>query len=864
MNRHILFILIVVSFVTAGELQDLTLQIKWTHQFQFAGYYAAKELGFYEDVGLDVTIVEAEDQTNVIDEITSGRASFAIGMPDALASHAEGKKVAIVAPIFPHSPFVLLARKSVAGDNLQNLKSKRIVIGESGSRELLAMLNSAGIEQTNTTFIPQSFSNDDIINGTIDAKAFYRVELPRFFSENDVLDYTIFEPVNYGVDFYGDCILTHSDTLDRNRELVQKFREASIKGWNYALDNQLEVVSIIIDKYPTGLSKEELLREAAEVYNLMLPQYIAIGSGSNDRWRKIVDTYKSLGMISADYTLDTTIIYQSDQVVTIPLWIYQTITFLFILLVISLLFTRKLKREIRKKVTELRHNELRFHTIFDDSTQLSGIIDTDGKLILANQNALEMAGVTQEQVKGQDFWRAPWWRHSTKIQDKLKAVLEEAKGGEQASFEASHVDVNGKIHIIDFSLKPVINEEGDVDFLIATGYDLTHLREIEDRDRHLQKMEAIGTLAGGIAHDFNNILSAIFGYLDVASLEEHNNEHLHEAHSEIRTAAKRAKDLVGQILTFSRKSSVKMEPIQLAQVVKETLKLIRSSIPATISIKHRINDDSYILANSTQIHQVLMNICTNGYHAMKEQSSGLLSVSLTLVEVSDEMKEQHPELNNGEYLELHISDTGSGMDNATLEQVFNPYFTTKDQENKGTGLGLSTVHTIITSHDGTIDVISKSGVGTTFIMLFPKIDHTPIEVPQEKDAPQKVKSSSEDIPHILFVDDEVMIVKSFGKFLRHAGFEVTTFTDSIEALDEFEASPDKYSIVISDMSMPMMNGVDMLMQMKAIRDDIPVILCSGYNQVEDELRESVPEINQYLQKPIGMDEIISEVQSLLR
>ncbi len=863
MNRQIFIILIFVTICLGEQLQEITLQLKWVHQFQFAGYYAAQELGFYEEVGLNVSILEASGSTDVIEEITSERATFGIGMADAIISNADGHDISIVAPIFQHSPFVLLARRSIVGDDLVNLKEKRIRVGSSGYIELISMLSAVGLDSSNTDLITQKQSDLDLISGEIDAKAYYSLDLNKFFENNDILDYCVFDPINYGIDFYGDCIITHSDTLVHNRELVQKFREASIKGWKYALENQPEVASIIIEKYSDEFSREELLQEAAEVKKIMLPHYIEIGHGNLDRWEEILDTYKNLGLINNEYSLDSAVIFDTNYKASIPIWIYQTIIFLFLLLIMSFLFTRKQKREIRKKVDELRKNELRFHTIFDDSKQLSGILDIDGKLQLANQMSLDMIGLTQDKVFGVEFWRAPWWRHSTKLQHKLKQAIISARNGELVSFEATHVDVQGKVRVIDFSLTPVIDESGDVDFLIATGYDLTHIREIEDRDRHLQKMEAIGTLAGGIAHDFNNILSAIFGYLDVASLEEHDNSQLHEAHDEIRVAAKRAKDLVGQILTFSRKSSVKMEPVKLAKIVEETLKLIRSSIPATISIDQRISDDSYILANSTQMHQVIMNICTNAYHAMGEQSSGLLSVSLSLVEPTAEMKEKHPDLNSGEYLELHISDTGSGMNNATLEQVFNPYFTTKNQENKGTGLGLSTVHTIISSHDGMIDVISKSGVGTTFVLLFPKIDHSPIDLPTEVIAEVPVSNKSKVAPHILFVDDEVMIAKSFGKFLRHAGFEVSAFTDSVEALDAFEKNGNKFSIVISDMSMPMMNGVDMLKEMKKIRPDIPVILCSGYNQEEEMLRETVPEIDQYLQKPVGMDEIICEVRNLL-
>jgi len=535
-----------------------------------------------------------------------------------------------------------------------------------------------------------------------------------------------------------------------------------------------------------------------------------------------------------------------------------------ILVILGILFlfiaTRRLRLQVERKVQELRKNETKFRALFDNSNQLMGLLNCDGTMVAANFTALSLIGASENQVIGKSFWDTPWWRHSLELQLELKEGIEKASRGELVQFEATHVDSSGKSRIIDFYLTPVRNEKGQIDYLIAFGYDMTHLKEVEDRDRHLQKMEAIGTLAGGIAHDFNNILSAMFGYLDLAALEEHDNMNLHEAHDEIRNAANRAKDLVSQILTFSRKGTPDRSPVKLSSVVTEVLKLIRSSLPTSIAMDIRIQCNDYILANSTQIHQVVMNLCTNGWHAMEGQSSGLLSISLRHIPSAIDLQQLHPGLQEQEYVELRISDTGSGMDDGTAEQIFNPYFTTKEQ-GRGTGLGLSLVHTIITSHDGVISLQSRPGIGTIFTILFPKIDY----IPEEIELTSKVLAS---IPenhslHILFVDDEPTIVKSSTRFLEHAGFTVTGFTDSVAALTEFETNPALYSVVVSDMTMPFMDGVELLGAIKQIRKDIPVILCSGFNQREQELRDQMPQINRFLQKPIAMNQIVEEIRDLL-
>ncbi len=543
----------------------------------------------------------------------------------------------------------------------------------------------------------------------------------------------------------------------------------------------------------------------------------------------------------------------------IPAWVVQILLFLVVVTVFLFLATRRLRREIAKKIAELRSNETKFRALFDNSAQLMGLLDRDGTLRASNFAALSLIGSTEEKVVGQKIWETPWWRHSIELQEELRQGIERADQGELVQFEATHVDHSGKSRVIDFYLTPVKNESGHVDFLISFGYDMTHLKEVEDRDRHLQKMEAIGTLAGGIAHDFNNILAAMFGYLDLAALEEHDNVNLHESHDEIRNAANRAKDLVSQILTFSRKGTADRSPVKLSSVVTEVMKLIRSSLPASITMDIRINSTDYIMANSTQIHQVIMNLCTNAWHAMETQNSGLLSVSLRHVSSAVDLQDLHPGLQEQEYVELRISDTGSGMDGSTAEKIFNPFYTTKEQ-GKGTGLGLSLVHTIITSHDGVISLQSKPGIGTIFTILFPKIDYIPDDEPVQK---LSSIAPANNTVHVMIVDDESMIVKSSTRFLEHEGFTVTGFTDSVEALTAFEETPEKYSVVVSDMTMPFLDGVELLGAIKQISPSVPVILCSGFNQREQELREQMPQINRFLQKPIAMNQLVEEIRELM-
>lgn len=859
MSKKILLLLSILITVSAAKNRKVTLQLKWRHQFQFAGYYAAQELGFYDEEELDVAIRPLSPGMSVVDEVVSGRADFGVAMPDVLIDHAGGTPISIVAPIFQHSPFLLLSKKDSSNSQISSLRGKRIMIRPSGSNEIIAMLKQAGIDSVNTSFVPHSWNAKDLADGTVDAMVFYSSQIPGIINAYDSLEFQEYTPINYGIDFYGDCIITSHALAEADPELVRKFKRATSKGWIYALNSPHDVIDIIQNRYPSEWSREDLLSEAEVIRRLILPRYIDVGTSYNGRWRDIAATFQELNMLPEDYRFDSTVIFGNEFSVQLPNWVKDIILFLSLLLVLMFLFNRRLKKEVQKSLNQLRKNEGKFRTIFENSTQLMGILNNKGVLLAANPTALAMVDRKEEQVVGKPFWETPWWQHNMALQQKLRQSIIGACEGRTIQFETTHIDKEGKTRVIDFSLIPALNSSGSVDYIIAVGYDMTHIHEIEERDRQLQKMEAIGTLAGGIAHDFNNILAALFGYLDLAFLEEAGNERLHDALTEIKRASTRAKELVGQILTFSRKGNAEKKPLQLSLVIDEVMKLIRSSLPSTIVIDQKINSDDYILANATQIHQVVMNLCTNGFHAMQAQNSGLLSVELEVIIADAELLEKHAEMKPGEYLKLVISDTGSGMDSSVVKQVFNPYFTTK-QSGKGTGLGLSLVHSIITSHEGVISIHSKPGIGTTFTILFPRLAYTPEKRVESAGSEQRVESSN---ISILFVDDEEMIVKSSTRYLEHAGFRVTSFTESSEALSAFTESPGNFSIVISDMTMPVLDGVDLLTAIKEIRSDIPVILCSGFNQKESELRENFPLINKCLQKPLELNERVKVVKDMV-
>ena len=382
---------------------------------------------------------------------------------------------------------------------------------------------------------------------------------------------------------------------------------------------------------------------------------------------------------------------------------------------------------------------------------------------------------------------------------------------------------------------------------------------LQKQIRQMQKMEAIGTLAGGIAHDFNNILTAIIGFGDLLKYQLTDNHEARECVEQILQAGSRAKNLVRQILTFSRQTEQERQPLHAHLIIKEAVKLLRASIPSTIEIRQDIDPQcGTIMADPTEVHQIVMNLCTNAYHAMQERG-GVLEVILENIPVSAELANVHPRLREGRYARLTVTDTGCGMEPAIVERIFEPYFTTKHL-GEGTGMGLALVHGIIESLGGAIIVDSTPDRGSSFAVFLPVLAAKKTSEP----APPEL----EEIPHgterILFVDDEEAIVSFHRKLLHNLGYEVTGRTCSREAFKLFQMYPHRFDLVITDQMMPYLTGIEFSRQVKAIRPDIPIILLTGFSHAltPDQLQNA--SISEIAMKPLLTGELAKIIRRVLK
>jgi PAS domain S-box-containing protein len=494
---------------------------------------------------------------------------------------------------------------------------------------------------------------------------------------------------------------------------------------------------------------------------------------------------------------------------------------------------------------KLRESEERFRMAFYISPDAININRLeDGLFVDINEGFAKLTGYTRDDVIGRTSLDVALWCNREDRETLLRGLKEQ---GYYENLEADFRRKDGSVGRGLMSAR-VIHLQG-VPHILSITRDITERKRAEEERRVLEarlqraeKMEAIGTLAGGIAHDFNNILMAMIGFTELVRIEE-DREARNESLAQVMVACNRAKDLVNQILTFSRMQETEKQPIQLNPLIKEGVKLLRSSIPSTIEIREAIETrPTVVIANPTQIHQVLMNLCANSAHAMR-LGGGILQISLQQDEIGRGPAPATHGLAPGRYAKLAVSDTGQGIDEAHLDRIFDPFYTTKPQ-GEGTGLGLSVVYGIVKSCGGAVEAASKPGRGTTVTVYLPLAASAgPVAARVEPETPGGHE-------RLLFVDDEAMLVDLTGRILRSLGYQVTTRTSSVEALELFRARQEDFDLVITDMTMPNMTGADLAREILAIRPGMPVILCTGYSEIMSAEQAREIGIRGYVMKPM--------------
>ncbi len=482
------------------------------------------------------------------------------------------------------------------------------------------------------------------------------------------------------------------------------------------------------------------------------------------------------------------------------------------------------------------------------------ILDPEGRVEYANPAFEAQYGLKVSEAEGRSY--LDLLERDAAEEGTARAFREALKTGGSLTYRLSDMRPDGRSSDLEVTLSPVRDVAGRLTNFVAVHRDVTREVKFQERIRQWQKMEALGTLAGGIAHDFNNILLPILINTELALLEEKADSHGARRLAQVLDAAKRGRDMVKQIIAFSRQREQERRPVEIYPVIKEALKFLQFSIPKNIRIVEKIETDTaVVLADPTQIHQILMNLCSNSAHAMRARG-GVLEIGLSEVRVDPVAAARFIDLRPGAYVKLSVSDTGHGMTPEVMERAFDPFYTTKKQ-GEGTGMGLSVVHGIVKSYGGAITCSSEPGKGTVFEVLLPQISERRVEASDSKDA---LPGGSE---RILFVDDEDIQIRAMNKLLTHLGYQVIGVTDARSALEIFRRQPEAFDLLITDQTMPSMAGERLAREVLQIRPGLPVILCTGFSDMIDESTALAMGITAFMMKPFTVRDIAETIRRVL-
>jgi len=856
----IIFMSAVAGLMLAGQLaaqEKVTLQLKFKHQFQFAGYYAAVEKGFYAENGMEVKLIEGKPGGNEIDELISGAANYAVGMADALIARFKGQPIVVLANIFQHSPVIFLTLQESNITSPQDLFGKSIMMTPGRkSAELQAILLNEGVALDKIKLVTPSWNINDLISGKVEAIAAYISSQP-FILNSKNIPFNIITPKTYGIDFYGDNLITTEQEVKEHPKRVKAFKNASLKGWKYALEHSDEIIDLILSEYNTQtpkLKRELLFHEAETYHKLILPDFVKIGHINPGRWKHIAQTYANLGMIDKQYSLEGFIYNPEIKAFDWGHWAIKLILFVLsgvtCIAVIMLMVNRRISKEIverRHAENALRESEQRYRSIMEKAADAIFLHDKAGRILDVNQIACQSLGYSRKELLSMSITDID----PKAIKNGMHENWEDIFLQNHATFESTHKRKDGSFFPVEVTLSSMDLPSGQA--IIGIVRDITERQHLELKVKQAQKMESVGTLAGGIAHDFNNILSSIIGFTELALKGVEKGTETEDDLHEVLNGGMRAKGLVNQILAFARQSDEQVKPIQVNAIAREVIKFIKSTIPATIRINEKIDSHSFIIGSPTQVHQIVMNLCANASQAM-EENGGILEISIH--DIKTDTTNPIKNLRHGDYIKMTIKDTGVGIPSQYIDTIFDPYFTTKEK-GEGTGMGLAVVHGIVESYDGKITVDSTLNKGTVFSVYLPITKKRTIHPYSEV---RPLPSGKE---RILFVDDELPISKMGSRILETLGYTVTIRTSSIEALELFRSKPQEFDLVITDMTMPNMTGDLLTIELMKIRTDIPVILCTGYSKKISEETAKEIGIRAFAYKPVVKADLAVIIRNVL-
>lgn len=870
-----------------GSSSDkVRLQLKWFHQFQFAGYYVAQAQGYYKDEHLDVELIEGSKERPPDRMVLEHKAEFGVhDGGDLVYRRLKGAPLVAVAAVFQHSPYAIISKKSSGIRHPSDLVGRTVMITQDqDSAQLIAMLRREGInakdvfDQTPVRFVPNSRKLEDLVEGRVDAISGYLTNEPNALKRLGI-EAAVLKPNEYGIDFYGDTLFTSSEFLKAKPAVVARFRRASMKGWEYAMAHPDEVATIILampTARPAKSDLQRLLAEAAAMKDIVLPMLVETGNMNPGRWERMAEVYKELGMVSSTASLKD-FIYETDsenrairQRLT---WLFYGIGALSLLALIALVWIRVLRSQVKARTAELvgeveerrraetalRQSEDEFRRIVENSIDVIFVIDTSGIFKFVSPSFKRNFGIPVCDVLDHEF--APFVHPDDNdlCRQHLVTVITSGIGGTSPNFRVRHADGSWRWFV---SNGTPFSDAGGRYLYLGIGRDITEQvntseerRQLEEQLHQSQKMESIGRLAGGVAHDFNNMLSVILGSAELSKRKLPEGDPVLKYIEQITNAATRSAEITRQLLTFSRKEIITPRPVNLNALIIESEKMLTRLISEDIKLSFKPSTALWTLKiDPSQLDQILMNLSVNARDAMP--GGGSLTIETANIHINKEYIHSHLDAKPGDYVQLTVSDSGHGMEKETLEHIFEPFFTTKGI-GQGTGLGLATVYGIVTQNNGFISVYSEPGQGTVFKIFLPRLLN---EVVDEIVATAPLTGSGS----ILLVEDEEMLLMVATKMLEEIGYTVIPVASPEAALYICEKNDQQIDLLLTDVVMPGMNGREMAERIKVIRPEMNVLFMSGYTADIVALRGILEEGMHFIHKPLDINRLSIEIGKVLQ
>jgi two-component system, cell cycle sensor histidine kinase and response regulator CckA len=864
--RQMIFFLCLIPFeATANnKTETVTLQLKWHHQFQFAGYYAALEKGFYLDAGLDVKIQpHGTGLKSPVDQVLSDAAQYGVADTGIVKDRLAGKPVVVLANIFQKSPLCWIVREDSEIRSPHDFIGKRVMYLPGQHSELLAMLQVEGIPASKINLIASSFDIQDLINGHTDAFNAYSTNEPYILREQGIA-YRLITPRNYGIDSYGDVLFTSQSEIDEHPERVKAFRLASLKGWKYAMDHPDEIADLISNRYASNKSLPHLKFEAEAMRELFLPDLVTIGHINPDRWRVIAEQLVSLGLIEGNYDLLEGFIYnpypkpQNLRQLYVVTVLVALLALLFLGLVI---WIWRLNICFKKSEDEIRAQRDFMGSVLDVASNIIVVLDLKGNFVRFNHAAELLTGYRSEEVIGHPIWELVIPGEQIEaisgvFDNLLKGNIEIA-----GQYDNEWISRDGERKLLHWHNTVLRDDEGHISHIVSLGYDITLQKENEAKQFRLQqelqqaqKMEALGKLTGGIAHDYNNMLGIVIGFAELLEGALSDQPKLARYAHEIHYAGQRGATLTKKLLSFSRRKTPEANKIDLNMLLQNQQHMLEKTLTVRINLELKLQENLWLVwLDDGDMEDAILNMSINAMHAIENNGRLIIQTSNQKI---NQLDAQSLGLISGDYVLLSVTDTGCGMDDEIREKIFDPFYSTKGEQ--GSGLGLSQVYGFVQSSAGVIKVYSESGQDTRFLLYFPRYyDSSHDKQPTENHLVTAFKGNET----ILLVDDEPGLLNLSREILEPHGFNIICAERAKQALNILEH--ESIDIMISDVIMPEMDGYQLSAIVKEKYPAIKIQLVSGFTDVQNMSMVDEGLQQNLLLKPFNAQALLQRVRELL-